>query len=184
MMARMAIDADDAGERVQFVADHLRERFAVAAHGGKEDDEILHGAAEDDADEDPEGAGQVAELRGEDRADERPGAGDGGEVMAEDDPFVGLHEVLAVLVDFAGRGAPVVEREHVGGDPFGIEAVADGVGAERGDEDEAGVQRLAALRGDDRSRRTRRGERRRARGGGRGTFSRRVCRCRAGKFQS
>ena len=49
-----------------------------------------------DADEDPQEAGQKAELRRQHRADERPGAGDGGEVVAEEHPAVGGDEVLAV----------------------------------------------------------------------------------------
>ena len=70
-----------------------------------EDAEVLHRAAEHDADEDPERAGQVAELRRERRADQRPGPGDGREVMAEDDPAVGRHEVAAV-VDALRRRRP------------------------------------------------------------------------------
>src|SRR5205814_805753 len=69
--------------------------------------------------------------------------------MAEDNPFVGLYEVLAVIVNFARRGAPVVEGEHAGGDPFGIEAVSDGVRAERGDEEVSRVDRLGATGGQD-----------------------------------
>ena len=82
------------------------ERFAVAADGAEEDDEVLHGAAEHRADEDPQGAGQIAELGGQHGADQRAGSGDGGEVVAEDDPFVGGHEVLAV----AERSAGVARR--------------------------------------------------------------------------
>ena len=49
-----------------------------------EDHEVLHGAAEHDARDEPERAGQEAELRGERRTDERARAGDGREVMAEE----------------------------------------------------------------------------------------------------
>ena len=45
--------------------------------------DVLHCAAEHDADDDPDRAGQKAELRRERGADQRTGAGDGGEVMAE-----------------------------------------------------------------------------------------------------
>ena len=55
--------------------------------------------------------------------------------MAEYNPFVCFHEVLPVIVNFARRGAPVVEGKHAGGNPFGIEAEPDGVGAERGNEE-------------------------------------------------
>ncbi len=47
--------------------------------------------------EDPQRAGQVAELGGQRRADQRAGAGDRGEVVAEHDPAVGRHEVAAVV---------------------------------------------------------------------------------------
>ena len=74
-------------------------------------DEVLHGAAEHDADDEPERAGQIAELRGEHRADQRSGAGDGREMMAEEHPAVGRHEVAAVVEPLGRRGAPVVETE-------------------------------------------------------------------------
>jgi hypothetical protein len=51
-------------------------------------------------------------------------------MMAEDDPFIRLDKILAVVMDFAGRGAAVVEHQDAGGDPFGIKAVADGVAAQ------------------------------------------------------
>jgi len=108
----------------------LGEGFAVAAHGAEQDDEVLDGTSEDDADQDPECTWQITKLRGEDGADERAGAGNGGEVMAENDPFVCADEVAAVIVDFARGGAAVIEDEDAGGDPFGVEAVAYGVGAE------------------------------------------------------
>ena len=144
MMARMAMRPTKPAAALSSSFSISAERFAIAADGGEEDDEILHRAAEHHADEDPERAGKVAELRGEHRPDERAGAGDGGEVMAEDDPLVRLHVIPAVLVDLAGRGAAVVQREHAGGDPFRVKAVADGVGAKRGGEDVAGIERLGA----------------------------------------
>ena len=58
--------------------------------------------------------GQIAELRGEHRADERPGAGDGGEVVAEDDPFIGGLEIVAVAQAFGGSGALIVRAPSRG----------------------------------------------------------------------
>ena len=69
--------------------------------------------------------------------------------MADDDPLVRLHEVLAVLTHLAPCGAAVIELEYLGGDPFGIEPVAERVGAKRGDDGGAGIHGLSALRGDD-----------------------------------
>ena len=111
------------------VARHLAERLAVAAQREEQDHEVLHAAAEHDADHDPERARQVAELRGEHRADERTRAGDRGEVVAEDDPAVGRHEVAAVVEPLGRGGARRVEREHLRGDEGRVEAVGDEVGA-------------------------------------------------------
>ena len=112
-------------------------------HRAKQDDKVLHRAAEHGPDENPQGAGQVAELRGEHRPDQRSRPGNRREVVAEDDPFVRFDKIPAVIVDFARCGAAVVEREHVGGNPFGIKPVADGVGADRRDENIGGIDRLA-----------------------------------------
>jgi hypothetical protein len=71
----------------------------------RQDHKVLHTAAEHRTDEDPERARQIAELRRERRADQRTGAGDGGEVVAEYDPLVGRHEVAAVVEAFRRRGA-------------------------------------------------------------------------------
>ncbi len=84
---------------------------SIAASGGAEDHAVLHRAAERDADDDPDGAGEESELRRERRADERPRPGDRREVLAEDDPFVGRHEIAAVLEAHGGRRACGVERE-------------------------------------------------------------------------
>ena len=74
-------------------------------------DQVLHRTAKHDADEDPDRAGQVAELRGQHRPDQRTRAGDRREVVAEDDPPVGRHEVLPVVEPIRRRRPRVVERE-------------------------------------------------------------------------
>jgi len=84
---------------------HRGERLAVAADGKEQDDEILHATAQDCAGDDPERAGQVAELGSEDWTYERSGAGDGGEVVPEDHPLVGGNEVAAVFETLGGSGA-------------------------------------------------------------------------------
>ena len=48
----------DAGDRSDLLARHLAERLAVAADRRREDDEVLHRAAEHDADDDPERPGR------------------------------------------------------------------------------------------------------------------------------
>src|SRR5439155_26123827 len=51
---------DDAGGGADLFARDLGERAAVAAHAGGEDDEVVHRAADGDADQDPGEAGQEA----------------------------------------------------------------------------------------------------------------------------
>ena len=100
MIARTAISAATPPTDADLLARHLAEGLAVAAHREEEHDHVLDGAGEDDADDDPERAGQVAHLRREHRADERAGAGDRGEVVAEEHAAVG-----DVVVDRRCRGA-------------------------------------------------------------------------------
>ncbi len=105
----------------------------------------MHGAAEHGADEDPEEAGKIAELRGEDRADQGARARDGREVVAEDDPTIRLHEILAVGVGLrsAPRAAWSIVRtsRH---QPRGMEAVGHREHARRRDHHPESAQRLAA----------------------------------------
>ena len=120
----------DTGDRSDLLARHLAERLAVAAHGRCEDDEVLNRAAEHDADDDPDGAGQIAELRGERGPDERAGAGDRREMVAEDDPAIRRHEVAPVVEPLRRRRTLGVEREDLGGDQLAVEAVGDGIAAD------------------------------------------------------
>jgi hypothetical protein len=77
----------------------------------------------------------VAHLRGEHRADERPGAGDRGEVMAEQHVFVGRYVVEAVVV-FDGRRHPQpVELHHLAGDETAVEAICDQIDTDCCDHD-------------------------------------------------
>ena len=96
MMSRVAISAAVPPMTTEFLAGHLAQGASAAAHGEEHDEVVLDGAGEDDADDDPDGAGQVAHLGGEDRAHQGAGAGDGGEVVAEEDVAVGADVVLAV----------------------------------------------------------------------------------------
>ena len=92
--------------------------------------------------------GQVAELRGEHRADQRPRARDRGEVVAEEHPAVGRHEVAAVAEPLGGGGAAVVEPEDPVGEEAAVEAVGDEVGADGGDHEPGGADGLAAVQGE------------------------------------
>ena len=93
--------------------------------------------------------GQIAHLRGEHRADQRAGAGDGGEMMAEQHVAVGRHVIEAVVVAIRRRRPLRVDAEHLVGDEQRVEAVGDEVDAHRGDDEPGGVDRLAAGERDD-----------------------------------
>jgi hypothetical protein len=108
----------------------------------------LDRAREHDAEHDPDRSREVAELGGEHRTHERPGAGDGREVVAEEDPPRGRHEVAAVLQPLGGCGAAVVEFEHALGEKAAIEAVGDEVGPDGGEDEPGGADSLAAVEGD------------------------------------
>jgi hypothetical protein len=125
------------------------EALAVAAHREEQDGHVLHRTGEDDADDDPDGAGQVAHLRGEHRPDQRAGAGDRGEVVPEEHPPVGDVEVDAVVQPLGRGGPPVVDPEHPPRDEPSVEAVGDRVGAQRGEQDPQRRDRLAARQGQD-----------------------------------
>ena len=148
MMSSTVSSAVKPPDLADLLARHLAERFAVAPHGGEQDDEILHRAAQHRADDDPQRARQVAELRRQHRPHQRTRPGDGGEVVAEDDPLVGGLEIVAVAQPLGRRGALVVERHHARGDELRVEAVADGVGAGRGQHQPDAVDVLAAIEGD------------------------------------
>ena len=138
----------DAADRAEFVARHLAQAAAVAPGGEEHDGHVLHAAAQHRADQNPQRARQVAELRRQRRADQRAGAGDGGEVVAEHDPFVGGHEVAPVVEALRRRGAGLVQHQHPGGNPGGVKAVGQGVDAGGGGDQPDGVDRLAAVEGD------------------------------------
>ena len=117
MMASMPNWPSEPANGPELVARHLAERAAVAPRiEQNEHDEVLHAAAQHDADQDPQRARQVAELRGQHGADERARAGDRREVVAEHDPAVGRHEVAAVVQPLGRRRAPLIERQHLGGE--------------------------------------------------------------------
>ena len=105
MISSTPLKRREAAEDADLLARHLPERLAVAPQRADEDEKVLHGAAQDDADDDPQRPRQVAELRAQRRPDQRTGAGDGGEVVPEDDPAVGRNEVVAVVDALGGRAA-------------------------------------------------------------------------------
>src|SRR6266850_3203862 len=139
---------DEAAAFAYLFARHLAERFPIPTNRAEQNDEILHTTRECRTGDQPERTRQVAELRGERGADERAGARDGGEMVAEEHPLVGGHEVATVVVPFAGRSSRVIERENLCGNKGGIEAKRDEIAADRGDDKPDSVQRFAAMQCD------------------------------------
>ena len=102
----------------------LSDGFAIVTHGAEEDDHVVDSTGEDAADEDPQGTGQITELSGNDRAYERAGTGDSGEVMAKDDVLVGRHVVVAVFKAEGRRDLVLIDRQDFGGNEGAIETVS------------------------------------------------------------
>src|SRR3712207_2525173 len=121
------------------------ERFSVPPDRGKQDDEVLHGAAEHRADNDPQSSGQIAELRGQSRSYKRSGTRNCGEVMAKDDPLVRRFEIVPVPQPFRRRGTAVVQKHHPGGDEMRIKPVSDQIRAAGSEDQPDTVHRFASL---------------------------------------
>src|SRR5581483_4537999 len=73
-----------------------------------------------DAADEPDEPGGVAELGGEHRPDQRPGAGDGREVVAEEHPPAGRKEVRAVALAVRRRHAGIVEHPQLRGNECAV----------------------------------------------------------------
>ena len=71
MIAKIATIAAMPATGIHFLLRDLAERLAVAPHRRAQDQEVLHRAAEHDAGDQPDRAGQKAELRGQRRTDQR-----------------------------------------------------------------------------------------------------------------
>ena len=110
--------------------------------GRNEDGEVLHTAREHGADEEPQESGSEAELRSERGTDQRSGAGDGGEVVSEENPLWRRNVVVAVFERVRGCSAAVVKRERLGGDERAVITVSEGVNTKGAEYDRKGVHDL------------------------------------------
>ena len=122
---------DEPGERADLALDDLGQRPAAAAGRRPQDHRVVHRAGETDAGDEPDEAGRVAELRRQHRADQRSGAGDGREVMAEHHPPAGGVVVGAVVLGVRGSRARIVQHPDAGRDEGAVVAVRDRQDAER-----------------------------------------------------
>ena len=134
-MKRTAMAPTDAGDRADLGARDLGERPAAAARRGPEDRHVVHRAGQAAAGDQPDEPGRVAELRGQHRPDQRTGAGDGREMMAEEHPAAGRIVVVPVVFRMRRGDARIVERHHLRGDERAVVPVRDRHDAQRGDDD-------------------------------------------------
>ena len=124
-MNRIATAAVDAGDGPDLGTCDLGQRSAAAPRRGPQDDEVVDGACEADAGDQPDQPGRVAELRREHGTDERAGAGDRGEVMAEQHQSMRRMVVVAVVADVRRRHPRVVERHDPRRDERAVVAIRD-----------------------------------------------------------
>src|SRR5690242_11524174 len=69
-------------------------------------------------------------------------------MMAEENPFVGGHEVAAVVMALAGSGTRVIKRENFGGNESGIEPVRHQIAAHCSHNEPRSVEWFAAMQRD------------------------------------
>ncbi|MNL81218.1 hypothetical protein D3C87_2082640 [compost metagenome] len=65
-------------------------------HRGEQHDRIVHRAADDATDQQPDEAGQVTVLGGKNRADQRAGSGDSRKMLAGIHPLLGGHVIASI----------------------------------------------------------------------------------------
>lgn len=94
----------------------------------------MHSPGQARPDDYPDEAGEVAPLGRQDRADEGSGAGDGGEMLAEQDQPGNGVVIDPVLKPVRGGGPPVAEDGNLGGQKGAVIAVGDGKGGQGADE--------------------------------------------------
>ena len=130
------------GGRAEFVQRDTGEASALAAGRDEKDHEILHGAGQTDAHQEPDEAWQVAKLDGQNRSNQRASTRDCGEVVAEEDPPVGGVIILAVIEFVGGGDSRTVEAGHPDGQKPAVEAKRNGEDSQCADHDPESVGRL------------------------------------------
>ena len=139
---------EDAGDRPSLLLGHPAERLAIPAQRAEQDHEVLHRARKHDTEDDPDRAGQVAKLGGQHRADQRSRASDRREMVAEEDPARGRHEVPAIGQTLRRRGAAVIQLEDAVGEEAAVETEGDEVGADGGKHQPGRADGLPAVQGE------------------------------------
>ena len=95
------------------------------ADAGGQHEHVLHRPGQADADDDPDQPRQIAELHRQHRPDQRPGAGNGREMMAEQHPFVRRMIVLPVVEQHGRRRPRIVEHRHLRRQKRAVIAIRD-----------------------------------------------------------
>ena len=108
----------------------------------------MDGSPEGGADQDPKGPREIAELGGENGADQGAGSGNGRKVMAEDDPAVRGDEVLPIRMEGGSRLSLLIQRQDIRKQPCGMESVGEREGADPGHHDPEGIDRFTPDKGD------------------------------------
>ena len=119
-----------AGGRAHFLFHQFAERTSVAASGDEQHHKILYRPGQHHARENPDHSRQVAHLRRQHRADQRPRAGNGRKMVAEQHFFVGRNVVEAVVVTHRRGHARRVDRQYIFSDIQAVEAIGDQIDAD------------------------------------------------------
>ena len=110
----------------------------------------MHTAAEGGSDENPEHSGQITKLSCEHGTYQWSRSGDGGEMVAEYYPLRRRDEIFAIAACDGGGCAVVVDGEHFGHDPSGVEAIRNRKGTDASNDEPQGVYGFASLESCDR----------------------------------
>ena len=135
----------DASGRSHLLFNQFAKRTAIAAGRNKQHHKVLYRPSQHHAGEDPDHPRQVAHLRGEHRAHQRPRAGNGGKMVTEQHFFVGWNVVEAIVMPHRGRHPRRVNAEHGFSDIQAVETIRDQINADRGDDNPQRVYLLTPV---------------------------------------
>ena len=119
---------------VEHAPGDVTDGLAVVAQADDERTEVVHRSNEDGTEHHPKQRRNPAPHDGNSRSDDGPSAGDGGEVVAEDNGLAGGHVINTVLEAFAGANGIGGESEDITTQPAAVSVVGH-------DEPDSGQQR-------------------------------------------
>jgi hypothetical protein len=133
-MKRMAIDATMPAEGLISSGHDVGQGSAAASGRGPEDHRVVDRAGEHHPGHQPDQARGVTKLRRQHRPDQGAGAGDGREVVPEEDPAGGGIVVRPVVVGMGGRDARIVQHPDARGDERTVVPISNRQYAQDGDD--------------------------------------------------